>query len=197
MTAPRRIGTVDSKTRAKLLDAAELVMVREGYPAVTSRRLGQEVGVSSKLVHYYFRTMDELFAELFRRRAEEGFVRFELALAADTSLRTIWAFRDDGPGAIYHLELAALANHHKTIRLEMARYAERFRTMQLEAIKKVFAEHGALPLAVPAEVVLLVMTGVSQVMAIEQSLGITAGHDTTVQFFDELVVRFGIPGQGH
>ena len=166
-------------------------MVAEGYPAVTSRRLGQEAGMSNKLVHYYFRTMDELFLEAFRRRAEEGFARFGQALEADPSLRTIWAFRNDGPGAVYHLEFAALANHHKAIRMEIARYAEQFRTMQLNAITRIFAEHEELPRAIPPEVVLVVMTGVSQVMAIEQSLGITVGHESTVAFIDELVSTFG------
>ena len=147
--------------------------------------------MSNKLVHYYFRTMDDLFLEVFRRRAEEGFARFDEALQAEPTLETLWAFRDDGPGAIYHLEFAALANHHKAIRLEIASYAERFRTMQLDAIVRIFAENGTLPGTIPAEVVLLVMTGVSQVMAIEQSLGITAGHETTVEFFDELVARLG------
>ena len=195
MTSPRRIGAVDSKTRVKLLDAAEVLMVEEGYPAVTSRRLGQAAGMSNKLVHYYFRTMDDLFLEVFRRRAEEGFARFEHALEANLTLETIWAFRDDGPGAVYHLEFAALANHHKAIRLEIARYAERFRTMQLNAIVRVFAEHETLPWSIPPEAVLLVMTGVSQVMAIEQSLGITAGHETTIAFIDELVARFGSTGR--
>jgi AcrR family transcriptional regulator len=195
MTSPRRIGTVDSKTRAKLLDAAERLMIDEGYPAVTSRRLGQEVGMSNKLVHYYFRTMDDLFLEVFRRRAEEGFARFEQAVAADPTLGTIWAFRDDGPGAIYHLEFAALANHHKAIRLEIARYSERFRTMQLGAVERALEEQEGPLSDVPPEVVLLVMTGVSQVMAIEHSLGITTGHRTTVDFFDDLAGRSGGLGQ--
>ena len=51
-------------------------MLEEGYAAVTSRRVGREAGISSQLVHYYFRTMDDLFLEVFRRRAEEGFGRF-------------------------------------------------------------------------------------------------------------------------
>ena len=60
-------------TRAQLLDAAEQLMLEEGYAAVTSRRVGRKAGISPQLVHYYFRTMDDLFLEVFRRRAEEGF----------------------------------------------------------------------------------------------------------------------------
>ena len=71
------MGAKESLTRAKLLDAAEQLMLEEGYAAVTSRRVGRKAGISPQLVHYYFQTMDDLFLEVFRRRAEEGFARFE------------------------------------------------------------------------------------------------------------------------
>ena len=69
MTATRRLGASDSDTRARLLDAAEQLMLREGYAAVSSRRVAAEAGIKPQLVHYYFRTMDDLFLETYRRRA--------------------------------------------------------------------------------------------------------------------------------
>jgi len=45
----------------------------------------------AQLVHYYFRTMDDLFLEVFRRRAEVGLAHVEQALAADPSLRNLGA----------------------------------------------------------------------------------------------------------
>ncbi len=65
-TSPRRIRAADSKTRAELVDAAEQPLVEEGYAAVTSRRVGAKAGLKPQLVHYYFRTMDDLFVEMFR-----------------------------------------------------------------------------------------------------------------------------------
>ncbi len=72
MTSARRIGAPDAKNRGVLLDTAEQLMIEEGYAAVTSRRVASEAGLKPQLVHYYFRTMEELFLELFRRRAEAG-----------------------------------------------------------------------------------------------------------------------------
>src|SRR5262249_23627983 len=60
MASSRRRGDESSATRALLLEAAEDLMREEGYPAVTTRRLAGRVGVSNQLVHYYFRTMDDL-----------------------------------------------------------------------------------------------------------------------------------------
>ena len=144
MDTARRMGAKDSQTRAKLLDAAERLMLEEGYAAVTSRRVGQKAGISSQLVHYYFRTMDDLFLEVFRRSAEAGFARFERAIEAQPSLRTIWSSLTDGSGSVFNLEFAALANHRKAIRAEIASFAERFRAMQLDAISAILATRGAV-----------------------------------------------------
>ena len=42
------------------MDAAEQLLLEEGYAAVTSRRVGARAGLKPQLVHYYFRTMDDL-----------------------------------------------------------------------------------------------------------------------------------------
>src|SRR3954447_12791415 len=116
--ADRRLGGVDSKTREELLDAAEQLMLEEGYAAVTSRRVGRKAGISAQLVHYYFATMDDLFLEVFRRRAEQGLAHFEQTITAQPTLRTIWSSLDTGSGSAFNLEFVALANHRKAIRAE-------------------------------------------------------------------------------
>jgi TetR/AcrR family transcriptional regulator len=185
---PRRIGATDSKSRAQLLDAAEQLMLEEGYAAVTSRRVAAKAGLKPQLVHYYFRTMDDLYVETFRRRADENIERFERAVAAEGSLRRLWQLNTDPRGAALTIEFVALANHRKPIRAEIARYAERFRAAQLDAITVALESHGVAEL-MPPIVALLLMTGVSQVMAIEQALGVTAGHDTTVAYIDNAISR--------
>ncbi len=115
------------RRRARLVEAAEQLLLEEGYAAVTSRRVAAKAGLKPQLVHYYFRTMDDLFVEVFRRRAEENLARFERAVAADGSLRSLWELNADPRGAAFSIEFVALANHRKAIRAEIARYAERFR----------------------------------------------------------------------
>jgi len=181
----RRVGAKDSRTRSRLLDAAEQLMLAEGYAAVTSRRVGREAGISSQLVHYYFRTMDDLFLEVFRRRAEEGFGQFTRAIEAQPTLRTIWNSMRAGPGSAFNLEFVALANHRKAIRAEMASYAERFRTMQLEAISRILDAGGPLPAGVTPEVVLVTLAGVAQLIALERALGVSGGHEQALAFVEQ------------
>jgi AcrR family transcriptional regulator len=190
ITSPaRRIGAADSKTRARLVDAAEQLLLEEGYAAVTSRRVGAKAGLKPQLVHYYFRTMEDLYVEIFRRRAEENLARFERAVAADGSLRTLWELNADPRGAAFSIEFVALANHHKAIRTEIARYAERFRAAQLEALTAALAAEGIDADELPPIVALLMMTGLSQVMALEKALGVTAGHEATASFIESTISR--------
>ena len=183
----RRIGAQDSKTRAQLLDAAEAMMLEEGYAAVTSRRLAARAGLKPQLVHYYFRTMDDLFLEVFRRRAEENMARFERAVAEDGSLENLWRLNDEVRGATFNIEFAALANHRKSIRTEVARYAERFRAAQLDAVRADLDRRGISEDELPAVAALLAMTGLAQVLALEGALGVTTGHRTTRHYVKRMI----------
>lgn len=187
--ANRRIGTADSKTRALLVDAAGELLLDEGYAAVTSRRVAARAGVKSQLVHYYFRTMDDLFVEIFRRRAEKDLRRFERALAADPSLRTLWKLTADPRGTLFAIEFVALANHRKAIRAELALYAERARAAQLAALTTAFEANGMDPKQMPPTAALLLMTGLSQVLALEEQLGVKTGHQETIGYIEDAIAR--------
>ena len=95
MASARRIGAPDAKNRGVLLDAAEQLMLEEGYAAVTSRRVAEKAGLKPQLVHYYFRTMDDLFLAVFRRRAEQGLVEQAQALQSPQPLWALWRFGTD------------------------------------------------------------------------------------------------------
>jgi AcrR family transcriptional regulator len=190
MTSQRRIGSEDSKTRAALLDAAQQLMRDEGYAAVTSRRVAAEAGLKPQLVHYYFRTMDDLFLALFRRGAERNLELQAKALASAQPLRALWAFSNDPAGTALTVEFTALANHRKAIRSEIADYAEQFRKQQADALSSVLADYGVDPQEFPAATVLVLMSSISRVLAMEQGLGVTAGHAETLQMVERWLARF-------
>jgi len=188
--ARRRIGTKDSATRTKLLDAAERLMIAEGYAAVTSRRVGTEAGIAPQLVHYYFRTMDDLFLEVIRRRSEAGLAEFARATEGDVSLRQLWDFQAGRAQSRMEIEFAALANHRKVVGVEIATYGERFRQMHADGVARALDRLGMSKDAYPPEVLTLLMTGVAQILALEEGLGMSSAHDETRAFVDELIDRF-------
>jgi AcrR family transcriptional regulator len=180
MASPRRIGAQDSKSRSLLLDAAERLLLEEGYAAVTSRRIASKAELKPQLVHYYFRTMDDLFLAVYRRRAEQNLERHARALASAQPLRALWELSTDPRGTAFTMEFVALANHRKAIRAEIAQHAERFRQMQLDAVASVLERYGISADTYPPVVVVLAMTGFSQILVLEKALGITSGHDEMV-----------------
>jgi len=184
---PRRLGAEDSKTRVRLLDAAEHVLLEEGYAAVTSRRVAAKANLKPQLVHYYFRTMDDLFIEVFRRRAEQNLERIDRAVAADSSLRSLWQLNADPRGASFMIEFVALAKHRKELRDEIARYAERHRGAQLDALTSALRSHGVREDQLPPIATLVLMTGLAQLLAIEGNIGVTTGHDATLDFIEETI----------
>ena len=151
--------------------------------------MGAKAGLKPQLVHYYFRTMDDLFLEVFRRRADENLAYFERAVAEDVSLRTLWRLNADPRGAAFMTEFVALANHRKTIRSEIARYAERSRAAQLAALTAALEADGITAEQLPPTAALLLMTGLTQVLSLERVLGVTAGHGTTVAFVQSVIDR--------
>jgi len=193
MTSPRRLGAPDAKNRALLLDAAERLLLDEGYAAVSSRRVADRAGLKPQLVHYYFRTMDDLFLDVFRRRAEEGLEQQALALAGPQPLRALWRFSIDPTGTALTMEYVALANHRKALRAEIAHYAERFRAAQVEAVTAAMARHDLDPVEYPPLFVTVLISSLSRVLILEQSLGMASGHAESAAFVEELLTRIEGP----
>jgi AcrR family transcriptional regulator len=189
MTSARRIGAPDAKNRGVLLDAAEQLMLEEGYAAVTSRRVAEKAALKPQLVHYYFRTMDDLFLAAFRRRADEGLEAQAQALQSPQPLWALWRFSTDPAATAITMEFVALANHRKALKAEIAYYAERFREEQQKALSTVLQRYGVDAPEVPPLVWSVLMTSVSRVLVMEQVLGMSAGHAETVEFVERYLLR--------
>lgn len=189
MTSARRIGAPDAKNRGLLLDAAEQLMLEEGYAAVTSRRLAGKAGLKPQLVHYYFRTMDDLFLEVFRRRAEAGLRVQDRALESAQPLWALWRFGTEPGFAKMTMEFMALANHRKTMRSEIAYYAERFRERQRVALTAALQRYHVDTQDVPPVVWTVLMASISRFLVIEQGLGMSGGHAETVDVVERYLRR--------
>lgn len=190
MASPRRLGAPDAKNRTVLLDAAERLMVEQGYAAVSSRRVAEAAGLKPQLVHYYFRTMDELFSAVFRRRAEQGIEVHAIALNASQPLWALWRFSIDPAATALTMEFIALANHRKDLRAEIGRYAERFRVDAAAVIEKSLARYGVDPEEMPAVVAITLMTSISRVLIMEESLGMSTGQKETFEFVESYIRKY-------
>ncbi|EFC85538.1 TetR/AcrR family transcriptional regulator [Parafrankia sp. EUN1f] len=188
-TTHQRTATRESTTRDQLLDAAEQLLLEEGYAAVTSRRVGARAGLAPQLVHYYFRTMDDLFLQVFRRRADVGLDLLREAIHARPTLRQLWDLREAGMNTStrFNLEFMALANHRKAIRSAIVEYYQHYRQLQLDAFTAALADLGVPPQRCPPLVAQLVMVGVTQLIAIDEEYGLGSGYDTVLAYLSDQI----------
>ncbi len=189
MPSGRRIGAPDAKNRGVLLDAAEQLMLEEGYAAVTSRRLADRARLKPQLVHYYFRTMEDLFLAVFRRRAEQGIKAQARALESRQPLWALWRLGTDLATSRFMMEFAALANHRKSMRAEIAHYAERFREEQWRTLATALTRYDTDPETMPPIVWSVLFTSLSTVLAMEKGLGVSLGHAETAEVVERYLHR--------
>ncbi len=190
VVATRRLGTETSETRATLLDATEQLMLDSGYAAVSSRRVAAVAGVRPALVHYYFRTMDDLFLAAFKRRAEQAFAHQQRALQSPQPLWSLWEMSRDPRGTVLTMEFSALANHRPAIRAEITAAAERIRALQVAMLTDALATHGVTFDDCPPVVAAVLIAGISILLALEQgSLGMSTGHTETIAYVEGFLTR--------
>lgn len=180
--AERRIGAETSASRAKLVRAAEQLLLSEGYAAVTSRKVAAAAGLKPQLVHYYFRSMDDLYLEVFRWRAEQALGHLDQVLASPKPLTDLWRFSNDPNWITLSIEFTALANHRKNISAEIARYAELFRERQMEVMTTALDRVGFDREQISPMVALVLMNALSRILAMEAGLGVESGHAETQEW---------------
>jgi AcrR family transcriptional regulator len=168
---PRRPRTATPEKRRRILDAAERIMLRQGYAAVTSRRVEAEAGVK---LHYHFGTIDDLLIAVVRRIGEANVARLADALASPAPLRAWWRLASDPGGNAMLVELTAAANHRPGLKAEVSSFARAVRRMQIEALESILAEYGIDRDVFPPA---LVAAGI-QGLAFSTSHDLAAGFDT-------------------
>ncbi|MET9382640.1 helix-turn-helix domain-containing protein [Streptomyces sp. NPDC002928] len=187
------MGTENSKTRLLLLDVTERLMLEEGYAAVGVRRVAREAEVAPALVLYYFRTLDDLFLAVLRRRANDELERQARLLSGPQPLRALWRLSSH-PGNTLTTEFTALANHRKAIRAELAATADRYREAQLEALTRALAERGTeLPPELPPAVLLVLTNALGRILMMENAMGMTTRHEEALAFVEQMLQRYEEP----
>jgi len=82
------------------------------------------------------------------------------------------------------MEFIALANHRKAIRTEIAESARRFRRAQLATLTEVLAGYGLDPERWPAASMVLILSGISRFLLMEEAFDLDIGHAETVRMVE-------------
>lgn len=62
-------NTRHNETRERIVQAAKVLFVKQGHDGVNMRELAERAGVNKGLLHYYFKTKESIFTEVFQSQA--------------------------------------------------------------------------------------------------------------------------------
>lgn len=184
MNKPKRIRRDPETTRSLILDETERLMIDEGYAAVTSRRVAQELGINGATVHYYYSTTDDLFIALHKRMTERQLSEFEQVLAAEDPLGALWAFQSGWAQSALGVEFLALANHRKSIRDVLADTTEEARDAQTRALAGISRQSAINPEILTPTALTTILLAIARTLANEERVGITRGHQEVRAFVE-------------
>lgn len=188
MVAPsepkKRVRRDPETTRRLILDTTEALMIEEGYAAVSSRRIAQELGLNAATVHYYYPTTDDIFIALHRRMSNRQTEGLEVVLASEKPLEAFWKFQSGWSQTALGVEFVALANHRKAICETLAGAADEARSAQARSLQRALSGLVVDPAIMPPIALATILVAIGRLLANEERVGITQGHQEVRLFVD-------------
>jgi AcrR family transcriptional regulator len=179
-----------------LLDAAERLLISDGYARISTRRLAREAGVNHGLVHYYFGSMEELFVQVLERFTARLIDRQREMYAAEVPFidkwRMAWRFHEEDLAAGYpkiFLELQALAWNEPELRERLERVNREWRSVLREAFADGRKELGIAAEGPPLDALVALVMMFAQGAQLERLLGVDDSHADLLDWIDDWMQR--------
>jgi len=174
-----------------LLDAAERMLVSDGYARITTRSVAAEAGVNHGLVHYYFGSMEELLLQVLERFTDRLVERQRAMYRAEGPFIDKWRlamrYLDEDYAAGYPkiwLELQAMSWNRPQLQERVRHVDEEWRSTLRTAFAEALDEHGLDREAFPLEAVLALVMTFNKGFQLEQVTGIQGGHAELLAWID-------------
>jgi AcrR family transcriptional regulator len=171
-----------------LLDAAERLLLTEGYAAITTRRVAAEAGVNHGLVHYYFGSVENLLVRVLERFTTRLTAR-QRALYDNPDVPFLEKWRqamrylvgDDIEYEKIWLELQALAWNNPDLRERVARVNDEWRTVLKDAFAEPRERYG---IDMPLDALVALVITFNEGIMLERAQGISTGHRELLAWID-------------
>jgi len=186
------ISATRHETEQAFLDAAERLLVRDGYAQITTRKLALEAGANHGLVHYYFGSMEELLLQVVERFTDRIIARQRAMYAAPgvpfiEKWRKAMEYIDEDLAAGYPkvwFELQAMAWNRPEFRKRVAHVHEQWHAVLSEAIGNALEEYGIDRKRYPVEAMTTLVETFNEGILLERLNGVNTGHRALVKMID-------------
>ena len=184
-------GDVRRSNLAAFLDAAERLLVEEGYSAITTRRLAAEAGLNPGLVHYYFGSIHEVLLQVAERFTERLTTRQREMYASDAPFREKWRtatrYLEEDLAAGYpkvFFELSALSWNRPQLQERVQALQRGWRAILTEAFERAAEEFGLDREELPVDVAVALVMSFQQGLHLQRLSGIADGHAALLAWVD-------------
>lgn len=190
MPSNRGFESRDAKSRLRLIEAAHDLLAEEGYQSFSARRIAERAELKPQLVHYYFRSMEEMVVAVFQRATANYFRLHDEALSSGYPLREVWKLNRNMPEAKRMTEFIALSKRFEALRVIMRETGENFRRMQTESIERIFAGSDFDRSYLTPSGLAMLMSAVARNFVIEGEVKMELGHADLEAFINKLLDHF-------
>jgi AcrR family transcriptional regulator len=175
-----------AETEDRFLDAAERLLAETGHAGITTRRLAEEAAANHGLVHYYFGSIENLFARVLERFTDRLIARQRTLYSSDAPFiekwRTAMTYLDaDRDYQRVWYELQALAWSLPELRERVTKVDDAWRAVLRDALAEPL-ERYELPIPLDALVALVVTF--NEGIILERLSGIETGHAELLAWID-------------
>ena len=184
-------GDVRRSNVAAFLDAAERLLVEDGYSAITTRRLAAEAGLNPGLVHYYFGSIDEILLQVAERFTDRLMTRQRDMYASDAPFlekwRTATRYLEEDLAAGYpkvFFELSALSWNRPQLQERVQALQSGWRAILTETFERAADEYGLDREEVPVDVLVALVMTFQQGLHLQRLSGIADGHAALLAWMD-------------
>lgn len=187
-------GGAGEASRTRLVDAAERILVSDGHIGVTTRRVAVEAGLNHGLIHYYFGSLDELFAEVFDRFTRRLLERQREMYAAERPFLEKWreamayleADVTDGYQKVW-AELYNRALGRAELRPRLAAGYEAWREILREAFAVPYRDLGLHDTGLSLEALVTLVVTFNAGLGMEMLAGVRTGHAALLDDVDRIL----------
>lgn len=185
----RRAPEDRRETEERFLDAAERLLISQGYAAITTRGLAEEAGANAGLVHYYFGSMEELFLQVLERFTNRLIGRQRLLYSSPGPYLEKWRqamryLEADRPYQKIWWELQAMAWNRPEFRPRVAQvlgaWCDAMRGAVAGALRRYGMDQGELS----ADHWVTLIAVLNEGIILERLSGIDRGHDELLAAID-------------
>lgn len=193
---PRKKPPTDNPATARILAAAGTMIARYGYAEATFDKIAKQAGVSRGLLHYHFRTKEQMLAQVLTRNLREATAMLREVLAQANSadelatrmVDTLSRLHSENPSYFAtYIEGLGTARQSRVVRKEFSRRYREFRATLRDGLRNMI-ERGAIAPSLPAPTIAILFMSILDGLSL--SLATAAGDDLGDDVWTHL--RYGL-----